>query len=343
MLFPLLPEWFALRRDGQVASIRSVSRYSRRVFLAGAAGAIATFATGHTARALGTYPGTIVFEQLAASGGDPRDITVAVMNPDGSGMRTLAKGHSPLFSPDGSRIAYHVDDLGYISGGVGYPMTALRTISSNGGPARDICLFGGGANITLVRWSPGGRFIPINGTQNGPGSICMQDVSSSQFSAKDLTYQQGVVNLVYDWTPDGNYALWQAGYYDGHNPNLFYGDPDANGRDAIQLTDGRYRLQPDGYYQCARFSPDGRTIVIAGSKVFFISAPGQQSPLDGIVLDNFNAPYRVAWSPDGQAIAVSDRSFATPSPSLTISVVDMTSGRATVIARQAGLCDWSRQ
>ncbi|MEI6043621.1 MAG: hypothetical protein WCS37_04415 [Chloroflexota bacterium] len=140
--------------------------------------------------------------------------------------------------------------------------------------------------------------------KNGPGTDYLCNVADKTLSP-DIKTSQGLVAGAYDWTPDGNSAVWQASTnYD--NFQLYFGDPDKAGSGAVLLkpkVDNRY--SPDGfrYYGAIRISPDGRTITVGGTSLIFLSVPSYHSPLEG---QNFigGASNSLAWSPDGRALVL---------------------------------------
>jgi hypothetical protein len=285
------------------------------------------------------YPGKIAF--------DTKDNQIFIINPDGSGRKKVADGRSPLFSPDGTRVAFIAR---------GKPSTDLEigtvTISSvklDGSDRQDYCEMSGNAQIDLVRWSPRNRFIVINGTQNGPGGLYLCNLAEHKLSSDALKYQQGSLSRVYDWTPDGENALWQAST-DYQNFKLFYGDPDKAGDGAVEIAKNVYRSELGGYkfFPVARFSPDGNTIAIGGGGIYFVAAPGKKSPLDG---DKGIGAYvhNLAWSPDGRALALIDQAPGLdPNPPYTLHIEafgnnDYAGKTVEITENLGGGLDWTRQ
>jgi hypothetical protein len=300
----------------------------------------ATVPSGTTPPAAGTYPGKIVFETSSRQ----MQGEIYLMNPDGSGKTKVTTGTTPLFAPDGSRIVYFVTVLSAPNGSP-FAQGIIRTANLDGTEPKDVGENGANAYVTFVRWSPDGRYLTINGTQNGPGTIGLFDFTTGKSS--ELRYTQGQASLVYDWTPDGRNALWQASLNYSDAKELYYGDPTRGGEGAVPLTNGqnRYTLSPSypgSYYTAARFSPDGRTVAIAGSTLFFLAVPGQQSPLAGKTMDGLGNIVSLAWSPDGRALAIAARDSSTDGTG-TISIVDIATGRVTSLGSAGLRLDWSRQ
>ncbi len=286
-----------------------------------------------------SYPGKIVYE----TGTGDTNASVYVMNADGSGKVKVGDGRSPLFSPDGKRIAFYASR----SSPPGPPVfaAAIETTDLDGTNARDEVTFPTLSYDTLERWSPSGHYITINRTQNGPGVISLFDTTTGKIG-DFLKYLQGTVSLIFDWTQDGNTALWQASKDFAGPHNLYFGDPETRGDGAAQLTHGENQIIRDTahFYTSARISPDGKTIAVAGTKVFFLSVPGQVSPLDGKSLDGLSDVYSLSWSPDGRALAVARRlSSRRDDTGRSLSVVDIASGQVVTSVPGAGRADWSRQ
>jgi len=285
-----------------------------------------------------TYPGKIVYETTTSGSNAP----VYIMNADGSGKAKVGDGRSPLFSPDGKRIALYVTGSPIPNRPTGY--ATIRSVDLDGSAARDEVTYEANAAETLIRWSPSGHYIAMNATQNGPGLITLLDTTTGKFGGR-LEYLQGDVSLIFDWTPDGSTALWQASIVYGDTKDLYFGDPDTRGDGAVQLTHGENQIvdSPFHYYASARISPDGKTVAVAGTKVFFIGVPGQNSPLAGKSLDGLSDAYALSWSPDGRALAVATgKQFARDGTGQRLSIVDVASGQVVTSVPGAGRADWSR-
>ena len=278
----------------------------------------------------GGYPGKIVFDTVLPDG----PATISIMNPDGSGRVEIAAGRSPLFGPDGTRIAFLAPLRA--AGGPGGPVgtVAIRATNLDGSQPRDLCTVDGNAQLDLVRWSPRNRYIALNGGQNPPGALFMCDLGTGTLSTP-VTTGTGPAAEVFDWTAGETARLWQAATPAG-DWRLYYGNVDV-AEGALQVTHGENRADTYGllHYPAARLSPDGKTIAIAGARLYFKSVPGQVSPLDGKTIAGLAQPARVAWSPDSRALAVVDGATH------VLFVVDVTSGRITKLAASVGAADWS--
>ncbi|NWJ97824.1 MAG: PD40 domain-containing protein [Chloroflexi bacterium] len=286
--------------------------------------------------ARGPYTGKIVY--------DTADGQIFVVNPDGSGQRKVADGRWPLFSPDGTRVAFLTsasipgDDIGH--------KVIINSVKLDGSDHQELCSWGTSAATSIRRWSSLGRFIVVNSTQQGPGWSYLCNVADKKLGGEIKTSQGGVAGA-YDWTPDGNYAVWQASK--DTNYQLYFGDPDKAGSGAVLLqpkVDSRYSSGGFSYYGEIRISPDGHTIAVGGTSLNFLSVPGYNSPLEGQTFRGA-APISLAWSPDGRALVQVDTAPGLE-PTRVIHIqnyIGEASGGKTFELTQnvGGGVDWSRQ
>ena len=274
----------------------------------------------------GIYPGKLVYST------DTQEIYI--LNPDGTNKQKIADGRSPLFSPDGQRIAYLADSGKYADHGSGsVPQVAIRSQKLDGSDRQDYCLADGNTRLELIGWSPKGDEIVLR--SNGSLIYLCQVATHTLTQAKTTN---GDAYLVYDWTPDQGQVLWEANSQDF---NLFFGIPDKSAG-LVKLTDSqnRYAQGTPPLYASARISPDGKSIAVAGSQVFVLSAPGQKSPFEGHNFIKNSRPYRLAWSPDSRAIAVGN------STNTSITIIDLPTGKLSRIVKDTEELvsfDWSRQ
>ncbi|MBN9391901.1 MAG: PD40 domain-containing protein [Chloroflexi bacterium] len=274
----------------------------------------------------GVYPGKLVYST------DTQEIYI--LNPDGTNKQKIADGRSPLFSPDGQRIAYLVDSGQYADHGSGsVPQVAIRSQKLDGSDKQDYCLADGNTRLELIGWSPKGDSIVLRSN----GSL----IYLCQLATRTLTQAKtpnGDAYLVYDWTPDQAKVLWEANSQDF---NLFFGIPDQGGG-PIKLTDSqnRYAQGTPPLYASARISPDGKSVAVAGSQVFILSVPGQKSLYEGHSFIKNSRPYRLVWSPDSRAVAVGN------STNTSITIIDLPTGKLSRIVKDTEELvsfDWSRQ
>jgi Tol biopolymer transport system component len=274
----------------------------------------------------GVYPGKLVYST------DTQEIYI--LNPDGTNKQKIADGRSPLFSPDGQRIAYLTDSGQFADHGAGsVPQVAIRSQKLDGSDKQDYCLADGNTRLELIGWSPRGDTIVLR--SNGSLIYLCQVATHTLTPAKAAN---GDAYLVYDWTPDQGQVLWEANSQDF---NLFFGVPDKTGG-LVKLTDSqnRYAQGTPPLYASARISPDGKSIAVAGSQVFILSVPGQKSLYEGHSFIKNSRPYRLVWSPDSRAVAVGN------STNTSITIIDLSTGKLSRIVKDTEELvsfDWSRQ
>jgi Tol biopolymer transport system component len=288
-------------------------------------------------------PGKLVYES-----GEPQNVIYAV-NPDGTGKTKIADGRTPVLSPDGKRVAYVRVTSGEL--GVRPFKSVIEVANLDGSGKQQLCTLKENYVVGLLRWSPRERFIAYReapSNTDGIPQIGQCSTADKQIAAVKRT--QGDPVMLYDWSPDGDNALWLAGP-DLENLKLYYGDPDKGGQGAVEIAKGLYRIGAGPFstdYNTARFLPDGKTIAVSGSKLFFISVPGQKSPLEGKVIDlgSETLASAVAFSPDGKTIAaIIYGSSGYPSLKL-IDLSDKNFGKVSDLPNspiRATSVDWSRQ
>jgi Tol biopolymer transport system component len=216
---------------------------------------------------------------------------ICTMLPDGTNITDLIEpydqsivvaAYDPVWSPDGTKIAFYGYPRGAVQGGANYDVYVMSADGS------------GVANLTTTpadvaswfsqlnpKWSPDGTRIAYDGDDglyvvnvdgSGPTRIA---------SGQDAT-----------WSPDGTRIAF------GGQGGIFAVSPDGNG--LVQLTSG------PGFDEFPAFSPDG-------SRIAYQHSQGDERAIYIMNVDGSN-PSRVAdfqgdtmgrpvWSPDGSMLA----------------------------------------
>jgi dipeptidyl aminopeptidase/acylaminoacyl peptidase len=270
---------------------------------------------------------------------DQRQSSVYIMNADGSRPRKLLDGSSPVWSRDGTRIAYTA--AGQPSG----TQIFVRYMDGDGAVTQITRLTSSPGNI---RWSPDAKWIAF--TMQVPKSDNNWRVEGqlSQFRPRGATwtaaprvvekldYRQDGQGFTADatqqifvvpadggtarqvtqgewsagapwWTPDGRALVFSAGprvpdaEYEWRESEIYTVDVD-NGR-ITQLTN---RSGPDNN---PAISPDGRLIAYTGydwnteswtdSRLYLMNSDGSTPRL---LLDMDRSPQNLRWAPDGSGI-----------------------------------------
>ncbi len=268
----------------------------------GQASASATPTPDVTALPAPTVAGTIAFARFvkAAKGYNSEIFTVRT---DGTGLRKLTDDpwweEAPSWSPDGRRIAYSVwteDD----------PSTSgVWVMNADGSGKRQLTKHGG-----RPVWSPDGTSIAF-GTADKNGGARIYRMSADGSGVKPLGGE--VLRLEptengggFEWAADGRILFYKTTDEYG---DVFAVDQDGSG--LTQLTEG-------AALGTFAMSPDGTKLVLHDQAKRLYVAPvqgdaaGQVTLMDETYGYVFDPWARVAWSPDGAALA-----FSTDSMSLT--------------------------
>jgi TolB protein len=214
------------------------------------------------------------------------DSEVFTMNADGSHAMRLAAGHSPTWSPDGTRIAFIVG-------------AQLAVMNADGSHLRELAI---GRRADSPSWSPDGRTIAYSDLNPSQcvliffDPVCARDiyvVNADGSGGRQVTHARDAVTWSNSpvWSPDGStIAFWRATFGTGLG-NLCLVAPEAS--QPIELTsttlvgeafpawspDGRFLAfgilaadDPDAEYDVAIISRQG------GAPVVVLARPGEQRP-----------------------------------------------------------------
>ncbi len=223
-------------------------------------------------------PGKIVFESFSR---------IYLINPDGTGLKNLAGGHSPVFSPDGKRVAFISDDD-----------SDINSVDLNGGALQYHCPTEGHP-ARVVRRSPSGKYVAVdsqNDDAQGTSEIRLCDMTYKGIGAlQTVIRDSNPAKVVFDWSLDEKYILWQsAPYAPNYEPvfDLWYSKPETGIQQWLPVTDGQYKteLSEGKMYIGARISPTNKTVAVVDTRIFSTSTPGYTSSYNGLVLDQFDLP-----------------------------------------------------
>jgi Tol biopolymer transport system component len=246
--------------------------------------------------------GTIAYMRVTEAGATETASIFAtdVTEPDPLAIGTDAFSAYPVWSPDGSRVAYE--------SGADYDHRELMVANADGTEARSL---GVPVDGTLA-WSPSGDEIAYTRGDGGPDGYQAVAIIGVDGSNDRVASRWSAIQSV-SWSPDGTRLV-----VTGHPPSKDgVGGPEdfdiysstTDGSDLVQLT---HTLE---YEHFAAWSPDGSSILFARSPdyddadypsdVWVMNADGsdQRQLTDWRGFDSFPV-----WSPDGSWIAfASDR------------------------------------
>ncbi|HWH05271.1 MAG TPA: hypothetical protein VNT23_02405 [Gaiellaceae bacterium] len=200
----------------------------------------------------------------AASGaGGPRGLAFArggdifVARADGSRAvnvtRTKSGEYSPVWSPDGERLAF----VGYRHGNA-----EIYVARADGRGARRLTAHPG-EDISPA-WSPDGRRLAFASNRSGEFELHVMNADGSRVRRVTRLAKRGYGSYSPAWSPDGRTLVFSSSGPTPENPELYSIRPDGTGLKRLTRTRGDAEtLGDDGM---PSFSPDGRTIVFTSNR-----------------------------------------------------------------------------
>ncbi len=250
-------------------------------------------------------------------------LEVRVVNADGSGEQTIARGWSPAWSPDGRMIAFASED-------------GIEVVSAEGGAPT--LLVPNGLDPAWSRlnpaWSVDGRIAFRRCTA---GIICSIYVLDSLSDREPRELRSGDISGL-DWSPDGGQIVFTTGSGEGCLDPAGVWVMDADGTNVRQIVGP----DPSGAERCASeptWSPDGGQIafVLYEKAIYLVDADG--SDLRPLIRDAGECCFRS--DPDWQPVPVAGLPMeSAPAPELARSVV-VTPLQGMVLVRLEGETDFT--
>ncbi len=280
--------------DGRTIAFERVTRGNQDIFVVAASG-----------RGLRNLTNTRrIFEEQRGWSPDGRKILlrsdedISVMSPDGSNRINLTHDAipelTPLWSPDGNRIAFGV---------VNEYSQDVYVMKSDGTTRRNLTRNRNrGIEDDPVAWSPDGGKIFFTRTPTGTGSppsdIWVMNADGSR--KVNLTPRPGEANDLYgDLSPDGKKIAFSRSLTGGDNYEIY-----------VMNADGRRKTNVSrnpAYDVAPAWSPDGRKIAfgsrrgsLKNNEIVIVNARGARSRnATRSAAEEFNPE----WSPEGGRIA----------------------------------------
>lgn len=167
----------------------------------------------------------------------------------------VRSAYGPAFSPDGATVAFLTDITGVAEA---WRVEASAGLFTPGWPDQ---LTFGGERVSRVVYAPNDRRLLV--CEDSGGSELTQLYVLSPDGA-ELRHVAGAPNTICafgGWAPDGLRIVYASNARDAHYFDIYERD----------MTTGETRMfaLPDGTYWPERYSPDGRSILIARYETFF--------------------------------------------------------------------------
>jgi Tol biopolymer transport system component len=254
-----------------------------------------------------------------------------VLRPDGSGSRTLIRSlpgiHGPIWSPDGTHVAFLRGKPGYES-----PHEPVDVIRSHGG---GLHVVGRGSS---VRWSPDSRSLVLVDVHGLNRSAKTRPPAAGRIVVVDVRTGRRRVVARGDapvWSPDGKriafvHYKYSRGsqHWTEDSSSLLTVRPDGSGLRVVRSAVGGQVLYGPTW------SPNDRTIAVVAVDVRAVDSEYElwlvnvKTGKATTLASPASGP--IEWSPDGRRLAFrSSSGFAT---------VDVNSGRVQTVAVESG--DW---
>jgi Tol biopolymer transport system component len=275
-----------------------------------------------------------------STGGD-----VFTIRPDGTSVKTVTRGHAPVWSPDGRRIAYVWKN-------------AVYTIAARGGRRRLVI-----ANASSAAWSPSGQRLAVV-RRSGIWLVGRDGRNPRRLT----THNPDSDDPGLDWSPDGSRIAFS---YDNSVSRTIVTVTVRGGKlTSIPIPTTTVEPVPGGFcdediLSSPTWSPEGSRL--AYQRVTTCAAPGG-SPISvadieivdvrtGTYLDGVDgtgdSPYDggallPSWSPDGRSLAFLD-DISDSEGAIVLSVFDLDTQTTSPVRRLplddssvVGRPDWQR-
>ena len=255
---------------------------------------------------------------------NPDDTDIYLANADGSDPHVIIAGHSPSWSPDGSRIEFGVGEAALGAWGSFY-VTAVtdRSLVRVGDYAFDDignpCW-----GYTYDPWSPDGRYVAYD-TESDPNVVGGTYLASPDGPAPGLRSKFGSGP---NWSPDGTGVT-------------FTGSSSSNPYDTCEVftaavPDGEPVPLAKGVRSA--WSPRGDLIAFTVNNEVHVISPDGSNERALASGGASGAPLYVRWSPDGSMLA-----FALSTSTLAWSayVVDVDNGKAPLYVGDGQVENWT--
>ncbi|PYS35574.1 MAG: hypothetical protein DMF75_03185, partial [Acidobacteria bacterium] len=229
---------------------------------------------------------------MNADGSNQRQLTFGMVNPADGFSRTYTS--EPLWSPDGSRIAFksEFDFHGFNLYLMNADGTRIRKITNSG-------------SVGFATWSPDGKRLAFSTTCfNFEGNPCETDIYTVNVDGSNLTKLIGSSDAAaYSpaWSSDGTKIAFVRESYDAPYPSIYVMNVDGSGETRLTFTSAA------AFDRNPKWSPDGTKIAfIRFNDLYIMNADGSNQT--AVTTGGQASEFGVAWSPDGTKLLIDKRS-----------------------------------
>ena len=264
---------------------------------------------------------------------------VYVMNADGSGLKNLTVStglgdSDPVWSPDGTRIAWQADAP---TSGPQYNVYVMYADGTQ--PRRVTQSVPDCAGAGAPGWSPdGSRIVFTCRDVNDDAEIWTVNADGSGTGLTRLT-NNAVRDASPTWSPDGSQIAWTS------QDELWVMNADGTGQTRLTFNEwplGALVMEPEWSPDGSRiaytraclydYSPGGPSCAQGEQDIYTVNPDGTGSQLITPAVEYFNHP---AWSPDGTKISVSSCSDPYDCPTNEIRVMNADGTGLTTVHTRA--------
>jgi Tol biopolymer transport system component len=251
--------------------------------------------------AVPVHPGTIAFAVVGPGYVDD----IYLIHTDGTGLTRLTEtntsAEAPAWSPDGSKIAYHMCPQGANDPHRQYDVWVMN---SDGSKKQQ--LTHGSLGASYPAWSPDGIQIAYSTwfstpEESRPAQIYVMNADGS--NPRRVT-NGSAYDLFPKWAPNGTILFLRKEHWDSHFGTLFAINPDGTGLAKVTTMErvGGFALSPDG----SQIAIDN----VGEQHIVLVPVNASNSPFTLVDTDFAYDFIQIAWSPDGKSLALAKSDFS---------------------------------